>query len=207
MNKKIELEAKTLEEAQRRASEELKLPIQKIKLTVIKERKGILGIGASATYEAEPDLNLPLEGKQYIERILKELGIDSRMEMRTLNNATEIYYTIETDENPLLIGREGRNLEAIQLLVKTFLGQYTNERLLISVDIGSYKENRKRQLEILATKVAKDVARSKIEVKLNPMNSFERRIIHTKLSEWRDVYTESEGEGENRRITIKPSRK
>ena len=60
------------------------------------------------------------------------------------------------------------------------------------------------QLEILATKTAKEVAKTKVEVKLKPMNSYERRVIHEKLSDWRDVYTESEGEGENRAIIIKP---
>ena len=67
-----------------------------------------------------------------------------------------------------------------------------------------YKSNRVHQLEILATKTAKEVAKSKISVKLKPMNSYERRIIHEKLSEWRDVFTESEGQGENRAIVIKP---
>ena len=58
--------------------------------------------------------------------------------------------------------------------------------------------------EILATKTAKDVIKSKSPIKLKPMNSFERRVIHEKLSDWRDVYTESEGEGEDRAIVIKP---
>ena len=63
------------------------------------------------------------------------------------------------------------------------------------------------QLEILATKVAKEVAKTKTEVKLDPMNSYERRIIHTKLSDWRDVYTESVGEEPNRYLVIKPRKK
>jgi len=62
-------------------------------------------------------------------------------------------------------------------------------------------------LEILATKTAKQVARTRIAAKLEPMNAYERRIIHTKLSDWRDVVTESEGEGHNRHLVIKPSRK
>ena len=60
---------------------------------------------------------------------------------------------------------------------------------------------------ILATKTAKEVIRTKIDVKLRAMNSFERRIIHEKLGEWRDVYTESEGDGEQRAIVIKPVKK
>jgi spoIIIJ-associated protein len=75
------------------------------------------------------------------------------------------------------------------------------------LDVGGYKENRKRQLEILATKTAKDVARSRVEAKLRPMNAYERRIIHTKLAEWRDVSTISEGEGQDRHLVIKPKRR
>ena len=75
---------------------------------------------------------------------------------------------------------------------------------ILTLDIGSYRANRIHQLEILATKTAKSVAKTKIAVKLDPMNSFERRVIHEKLSDWRDVYTESEGEGEERAIVIKP---
>jgi spoIIIJ-associated protein len=77
---------------------------------------------------------------------------------------------------------------------------------VITLDIANYFENHKRQLEILATKTAKDVARSKIEVKLDPMNAYDRRIIHTKLSEWRDVETESQGEGEERALVIRPKK-
>ena len=61
-------------------------------------------------------------------------------------------------------------------------------------------------LEILATKTAKEVAQTRIAVKLDPMNAYDRRIVHTKLSEWRDVITESEGEGEHRALVIKPKK-
>ena len=79
--------------------------------------------------------------------------------------------------------------------------------MIVLVDIGGYKANRKKQLEILATKTAKSVARTRIEVKLDPMNAYERRIIHTKLSDWRDVSTISEGEGHDRHLVIKPKRR
>ncbi len=74
------------------------------------------------------------------------------------------------------------------------------------VDIGGYKANRKKQLEILATKTAKEVARTKVAVKLDPMNAYERRIIHTKLAEWRDVITKSEGEKNKRYLVIRPKK-
>lgn len=207
MTKRVEFEAKTLKDAETKAVEMLKMPIQFIKINMIREKKGILGIGASTTYEAILEINLALEGKKYLDSIFQALEIDVKTEFRSLNEGTEIYFQIQSKENALLIGRDGKTLDAIQTLLKTYLHNYTDEKLTLSLDIGQYKQNRKKQLEILATKLAKEVAFTRVEVRLDPMNSYERRIIHTKLAEWRDVYTESEGEGENRQIVIKPRKK
>jgi spoIIIJ-associated protein len=114
---------------------------------------------------------------------------------------------IDSYENSLLIGVKGKTLEALQLLIRNLISVYSKENIVTTVDIGGYRSNRTHQLEILATKSAKEVVKTKAPLKLKPMNSYERRIIHEKLSEWRDVYTESEGEGENRAIVIKPKKK
>lgn len=204
--RKVEIEAKTLQDAQKEAVELLRVPADKIKFTVIKEKRGILGIGSSTIYEAQIDVNLALEGKSYIESIISALGVEIKMELRTQNNGKEIYYNIFSDENALLIGRKGNTLRSLQYLVRSYLNNFTEDFVLVNIDIGNYNENRKRQLEILATKTAKEVAQTKIEVKLDPMNAYERRIVHTKLADWRDVKTESVGEGEERSIIIKPSK-
>ena len=203
MLKKIEIEAKNENEALTKAQEGLRIAKNKIKLEIIKEKKGILGIGTSTTYLASPNIDLGTAGKSYLETIFAGLSIDAKMEFRILNNGEEIRYRIESEENALLIGKEGKNLSAFQYLLRNYLSIFTDTHLLVTLDIGEYNETRKRQLEILATKTAKEVARTKISVKLDPMNSFERRIIHSKLSEWRDVITESEGEGLERAIIIK----
>jgi spoIIIJ-associated protein len=204
MLKKVEFEAKSLAEAERMSSEMLRIQPEKIKLTVLKEKKGLLGIGASATYEATPNINVALEGKTYLEGILQSFGVDAKMELRTVNDGSEIYYHVESDHNAILIGREGRTLLAIQFMLRNYLNIFLDENIVISLDIGNYNENRRKQLEILATKTAKEVAYSHIAVKLDPMNAFDRRIIHTKLAEWRDVTTESEGEGDERALVIRP---
>ncbi len=206
MLKRVEFEARSLQDAEKTAVEMLKIQKEKIKLTVIKEKKGLFGISSVSTYEATPNISLALEGKMYLETILKNLEVKSRMEVRTITDGEEIHYHVESDENALLIGREGRTLVALQFMLRNYLNTFVDGHLIISLDIGSYHENRKKQLEILATKTAKEVAQTKIAVKLDPMNAYDRRIIHTKLSEWRDVITESEGEGEERALVIKPKR-
>lgn len=206
MLKKVEFEAKSLQEAEKLAVELLRIQKDKIKLTVTKEKKGLMGFGASAMYEATPNVNLAVEGKIYLEDILKTMEIKTRMEVRTQAEGEEIYFHVESDENALLIGREGRTLLGLQFMLRNYLNTFIEGHMIISLDIGNYHENRKKQLEILATKTAKEVAQTKIPVKLDSMNAYDRRIIHTKLSEWRDVVTESEGEGEHRSLVIKPKR-
>lgn len=195
MQKKIEIQASSLLEATQIAVAKLHVSEEKLFLNEICEN----------TYEALLDVNLALEGRKYLESILNSMGIEQfNIEVRTIGQESEIHYVIDSSENPLLIGTKGHTLEALQTLIKNLIGSYTKDYIVVTLDIGSYRANRIHQLEILATKTAKSVAKTKIAVKLDPMNSFERRVIHEKLSDWRDVYTESEGEGEERAIVIKP---
>lgn len=195
MQKKIEIQASSLLEATQIAVAKLHVSEEKLFLNEIGEN----------TYEALLDVNLALEGRKYLESILNSMGIEQfNIEVRTIGQESEIHYVIDSSENPLLIGTKGHTLEALQTLIKNLIGSYTKDYIVVTLDIGSYRANRIHQLEILATKTAKSVAKTKIAVKLDPMNSFERRVIHEKLSDWRDVYTESEDEGEERAIVIKP---
>lgn len=201
MQKKVEIIAKTTEEATQEAVKKLHISSEKIFINVLGE------LPEGLNCEALVDVNLTLEGKRYLEGILKAMNVGYQIEARSIGGEKELHFTINSDENPLLIGVKGKTLEAFQTLLRNLVNIYTKEQIVTTLDIGSYRNNRIKQLEILATKVAKDVARTKIAVKLKPMNAFERRVIHEKLSEWRDVYTESEGEGETRAIVIKPKAK
>lgn len=198
MQKKVEFVAKTQEEAMNIAVEKLHISADKIFINVLGE------LPEGLNCEALVDVNLTLEGKKYLEDILKAMNIGYQIEARSINNEEQIHYLVDTYENSLLIGVKGKTLEALQTLVRNLISSYTKEKVVTTLDIGGYKSNRAHQLEILATKTAKEVAKTKVAVKLQPMSAFERRVIHEKLSDWRDVYTESEGEGENRAITIKP---
>lgn len=206
MKNKIIIEAKSLKEAEQIAQEKLGADLKHIKLEVIKEKKGILGIGASTTYEASIDINLSFEGKKYLEEIFKNLGIEVNTEFRQRSDGEVINYQIQSEENALIIGSDGKTLNALQTVLRSYINKLSNQQVRIFLDIGGYKENKRRQLEITATKTATEVAFSGKEKKLEPMNSFQRRIIHTKLADWRDVYTVSEGEEPDRCVVIKPKR-
>jgi len=198
MQKRIEIEAKSYEEALEIAIEKLHVSSDRLFVNEVSEGTD------TNKYEALLDVSLALEGKKYVESILNNLGVDYNIEVRTLNDETELHFIVDSSENPLLIGIKGKTLDALQVLLKNLIGTFTHEKVIITLDIGNYKENRKRQLEILATKIGKEVAQTKQPVKLKPMSAYERLIIHEKLADWRDVYTESEGEGDNRAIVVKP---
>ena len=201
--KQIYIEAKSVEEAYRQAEMELKATRDQISFKIEEEKKLF-----SKSYKVNATLmpNYPMKGLEYLKAVLENLGIKAIVEMRKKQNR-EIRYVITSEENPILIGKGGKTLEAIQTLVRCIVNNDIDDpekQYQIAVDCGGYKENRVKHLEILATKTAKDVAQSKIEARLEPMNSFERRIIHAKLADWRDVYTESEGEGKDRCAVIRP---
>ncbi len=201
--KRIQFEIKSLDAAKSHASKEMRLKEEYIDINVI-EKKGMI----MKSYIVEAVVNVdPAEvGYNALKEMFENMQIDAQVEMRRKSDK-ELIYTINSEENPLLIGKNGKTLENIQFFLRNLVNLFTEEKLIVLVDIGGYKANRKKQLEILATKTAKSVARSKVEAKLQPMNAYERRIIHTKLADWRDVTTISEGEGQQRHLVIKPKRR
>ena len=204
MLKEIKFEAKTDEEALEYAINELKVDKDSINLEVLEETKGFLGIGRKALYKASYEIDIVSYAKEYIKNILSGMNITYQLEVRS--NEDEINIAIESSDNPLLIGKDGKCLDALLTLLKVYISRLSNDTVMVGLDIGGYRANRKKQLEVLATKTAKEVAKTKIEVKLKPMNAYERKIIHEKLADWRDVYTESEGEGADRALVIKPKK-
>lgn len=202
--KKVTVEAKTLEEAYREAEKQLKATKDQISFEIIEENTQMFG----KTYKVQASLNVdyPMKGLKYLKSILEALGINAMVEMRKSKNK-EVQYVITSEENPILIGKGGKTLEAIQIVVRQIVnGDVDSEEEMykVSVDCGGYKKQRNKQIEQLAIKMAKEVAKTKIAVELDPMNSYERRVIHAKLADWKEVYTESEGKGKDRHIVIKP---
>ena len=201
--KKIQFEVKSLDKAKEQASKELRINKEYININVI-EKKGM--IMKSYVVEAVVNVDPAEQGYKALTGIFENMNVEANIEMRR-KSENELVYTINSSENPLLIGKNGKTLENIQFYIRNLVNLFTEERLIVLVDIGGYKANRKKQLEILATKTAKTVAKTRVEAKLQPMNAYERRIIHTKLSEWREVTTISEGEGQQRHLIIKPKRR
>jgi len=202
--KSIRFETKAMNDATlKQAASELRVNKDYVNLDIVEEKKSVLGLNRTYIVEASVKFDVIKDSIMYLKAILKDMEIDAVVEAKPGEN-NQITFTINTGENPILIGKNGKTLDAIQTLLKNYVHIFSDEHYVVLVDVGGYKAQRKKQLEILATKTAKDVARSRVSVKLGRMNAFERRVIHTKLADWRDVTTESEGEEPNRYVVIKP---
>lgn len=140
--------------------------------------------------------------KTYLIDLLKSLGFNAKIEIK---NKTEVpTYIVYSDNDALLIGKNGKNLKALSSIVAAHIKKETGEAFKFIIDINDYKERHQATIERLAKKLAREVATTKVPVKMDRMNSFERRIVHNALTNNKKVYTESEGEEPNRCVVIKP---
>jgi len=198
-------EVKTLEEAQELAVKDLNLSLDDLNFEVVSEKKGFLGLGGKLTVEVSTKIDGITLGKEYLKAILKNMKINGFIETKVRGNV--VNYNIEAHENNgYLIGKNGKNLLAIQSLLVTVVNNFYDEgeTKTVVLDIGEYKSIRKRQLEKLAVTIGKQVTRTKQPAVLDNLNAYERKIIHTKLASWKDVKTHSEGIEPNRHLIISP---
>ena len=140
--------------------------------------------------------------KELVKELVKNLGLSCNLEVKKRENGLNI--SIIADNNSILIGKNGRTLDSITAIIKNAIYNEIGEYYPFTLDVGEYKIEREQKLERLAKKTAREVAYTKVAAKLDPMNSYERRIIHTALVDNKKVITESEGEEPNRCVVIKP---
>ena len=143
--------------------------------------------------------------KEYLYSLLKEMGFTPQIEI--FNKSETPTYRIYSDNDALLIGREGKNLKALRHIVQQALKKEISSNFKFVLDVSNYEEKKEKNLVFLAKKIAREVADTKVEVKLDSMNSYERRIIHNALTNNKRVYTESVGEEPNRCVVVKPKEK
>lgn len=152
----------------------------------------------------------PEKIKTIIENILSMLGTKGEVEFMETGEGAR--FLIKTREGALLIGENGQNLLALNHIIKKIVDKQTNdstkeenkEREIFSIDINDYQAKRIDDLKGVARLIAQRVRYFKKEIIMKPMTSFERKVIHSVLTECPDILTESVGEEPNRRVVIKP---
>ena len=197
---KYTFSGKTEEEALENALSELSVEKKDI-LYETKEQKGGLfkGKKVEVTVTKKADINNFI--KEQVTKIVTDMGFECNIESKVRDDILNL--TIYSDNNNLLIGRNGKNMNASSVIIKQIIQNEVGVFYKFNLDVGEYKVKQQKNLERMAKRVAREVAKSKIEVKLDPMNSYERRIIHNVLNDDRYVYTESVGEEPNRCVVIK----
>lgn len=193
---------KTKEEAVQAAIEDLQELEENLIIKVSSEEKGGLFKSKKVEITVIEKRDVTKYIKDFIISTIKNLGFTANVEVKTKENVPN--YTIYSDNDSLLIGKNGKNLSALTLLVREHISKVIGKSYKFVIDVSDYKEKNDQRLERLARKIAKDVKFSKVEAKLDPMNSYERRVIHNALTKNKYVTTESEGEEPNRCVVIKP---
>ena len=193
---------KTKEEAIQIAKEELQEVEENLFIKEIESTKGGLFKKGKVEIEVIEKRDVIQFIKDYTYTLLKNMGFSVQIEI--FNKQETPTYRIYSDNDALLIGREGKNLKALRHVIGQAIKKEINSNFKFVIDVSNYQEKKEKNLVFLAKKIAREVATSKVEVKLDSMNSYERRIIHNALTNNKKVYTESTGEEPNRCVVIKP---
>lgn len=140
--------------------------------------------------------------KEYIEQILKNMGLTANFETKLREDM--MYIKIYSSNNPIIIGKGGNTLKALESIVKQHINTEFNLRPYICLDVEDYREKQQKRLERMARTLAKEVSKTNVEVHLENMNAYDRRIVHNILTDFKGVTTTSIGEEPNRHVVIKP---
>ena len=215
MTRETEKRAPSVEEAVEAALHELGISEQEARVDVLQEpRSGVLGIGSHEAVvrvrAVAPDVDPEsLEDQadtaaDFLEELLGHMGIDAVAEPN--QHGGHMYVDVigdDEDDMALLIGRHGQTLDAIQELTRMVVGRHLDERVLVIVDVEDYRKRREARLEEKARDVAAKVLRTGTEEALEPMNPFERKIVHDAVAEIDGVESSSRGEEPERAVVIR----
>ena len=198
MNSKV-YEAKTKEEALAKALEELKVEETEVFYST-EEIKGKLFKSGSVKVTAVTMNDVVDYLKNYLSELLKNMGIEVSFETKVREK--QITIKMFSDKNAILIGKNGQTLKALQTILGQVVYKEINVRPQIILDVENYKDKQIKRLERLAKNVAREVKHTGVEIAMDNMNSYERRIVHNIISKFDGITTKSEGEEPNRHIVV-----
>lgn len=204
MVKEIMITAETIEEAEQKAREQLGRDDIQVEIIQQPEKKkfGLFG-GNPAKIRAYIELS-PLDcAKEYLSDILVKMGIEN-FELSAEETENGAVISIEGEDVGFVIGHRGETLDALQYLTGLVANHVDEAYYRISINIGNYREKREKTLEILGRKLAFKAVKTGQKTSLEPMNPYERRIIHTAVQRVRGASSWSEGENLQRHVVIGP---
>ena len=200
--------AKTVADAITEACKAFGVTSEKLEYEVVDEGKaGILGFGAKpAIIKARVKATLVDNVKIFLNEVFAAMNIEVVVNVEYDEKERNMNIDLAGEDMGMLIGKRGQTLDSLQYLVSLVVNKETEEYVRVKVDTENYRERRKATLENLAKNMAHKVKKIRRSVSLEPMNPYERRIIHAALQDDKYVTTHSEGDEPYRRVVITPKR-
>lgn len=199
----LTFEGKTLSDAITNASVSLGIASTDLEYKVVTEgSKGFLGFGAKpAIIEVEPKVSMDKRAYEFLEKLFKAMKVETEIKIMT-DDAGNMDIELSGPDMGILIGKRGQTLDSIQYLTSLYVNKESESYIRVKIDTENYRERRKETLETLAKNIAYKVKRTRKSVYLEPMNPYERRIIHSALQNDKYVCTKSEGEEPYRKVVV-----
>jgi len=208
--KVIEIEGKTIDDAKKKGLIELGISdASQVEFEIVDEGKsGIFGFGVSRPakiriYYSGVTMDVGDITKEVVLTLLTKMGIESKVK-DLKEGESKVYVELDSKFSGLIIGKRGKTLEALQFLVNLIVNHRTGSNKKIILDIEEYRAKRERALRKMSKEIAAKVSKSGKPWVLEPMNPFERRLIHLALQNDSRVTTKSEGQGIYRKVKISP---
>ncbi len=198
-----EYEGRTERDAIRKASEDLGVDSNQLKIEVLSEKSKFFSFGSSVkirVYLDDEVEDVAQKAENFLTGLFQTIGTE--VETRTFEEDDKVRIEIVTNSAGLIIGKRGKTLEALQLLLNIIANRGVEKWKKIILDIENYRDKRENTLRELALKVARKVKKTGKAQTLEPMNPFERRIIHMALQEDPHIDTKSEGNGNLKKVKI-----
>ena len=206
-----EFEGKGTEDAIEHACAHFQVTAEQLEIEILSVGSpGLFGLGGRkarirAALREESEENLLTAAREILENLLEKMQEKATVSVEVEDD--RISLRIETDDAGLLIGKQGQTLDALQYLVTKMLAKRSRRKVRIAIDVESYRARHNEALALLAQKYGEKVKKSGKSITLNPMNPYDRRIVHMALQEDKDLKTTSRGEGLYKKVIISPVRK
>lgn len=206
--KEVTASGLTVNEAVEDALKQLKATKEEVEITILDEgKKGILGIFGKrpATVNAKL-IHDPVKAAQaFLSNVIEKMEIDAQIETKW--SGKSVTFQLTGDKLAVLIGKRGQTLNSLQYLTQLVANRNSNRYVQITIDAEDYRNRRKDTLNQLAARLAQQTIRTSKSVSLEPMPSYERKVIHAALSAYKGIKTYSMGEEPNRHLVISPKQK
>ena len=204
----IEISARTVDDAVTEACKQFSVTSDKLEFEVLEEGKaGILGFGAKpAVIKVRVKTSLVDNVKAFLNDVFSAMNLEVIVNINYDETENNMDIDLVGEDMGMLIGKRGQTLDSLQYLVSLVANKETDDYIRVKVDTENYRERRKATLENLAKNMAHKVKRIRRSVSLEPMNPYERRIIHSALQDDKYVTTHSEGDEPYRRVVITPKK-